>query len=223
MTTEEKIDLLNSYDDLDELTDKHFAVLRSLSTDDDAYVRSLVASLLVDFDNKESRNLLLMLATDDDPLVRTEAYDSLSAFCFPEVEKKLIDVIAIEKDDMARSYAILSLVNVVLHLESDPNQYVKLLQKLELSEKSDACILGRCYGLYLFGDDSYLEKVLSFLEHGDYHLRCMTLNLLPEIITEKNESQILDSIALLAMREESVAVKSTIMSLFPNTHIKSDL
>ena len=51
-----------------------------------------------------------------DVLVRVEAYDSLAVFSFDEVEKQLEKFMIVEKDVLARSYAILSWADVTLSL-----------------------------------------------------------------------------------------------------------
>ncbi|HBT65108.1 MAG TPA: hypothetical protein DEB10_10665, partial [Ruminococcaceae bacterium] len=80
MTTEEKINLLQQYDEFAVLTDEQFEILKDMSFDDDNTVRSMVAPFLVDFISDASKNILLRLAQDEDELVRTEALDSLSVF-----------------------------------------------------------------------------------------------------------------------------------------------
>ena len=77
MTIEEKINLLQEYDDMAILSDEQFEILKDYSIDNDNTVRRMVAPLLIDFINENSKNILLQLAQDEDELVRTEAFDSL--------------------------------------------------------------------------------------------------------------------------------------------------
>lgn len=116
MTIEEKINLLNEYRDIENLSEKHLKVLQEFSSDEDGLVRSMVAPLLVDFINETVKDILLKLAQDQDVLVRVEAYDSLAVFSFDEVEKQLEKFMIVEKDVLARSYAILSWADVTLSL-----------------------------------------------------------------------------------------------------------
>lgn len=207
MTTEEKINLLNEYDNIPVLTDEHFSILNEFSYDKDSNVRSIVASLLVDFINERSKDILLRLAQDEDYLVRTEAYDSLAVFPFTDVASFLESAMKTEGNNIARSYAILSWTDVSLSLHHDMSESIDSLKKLKHNEISTHCNLSYCYALYMFGQVETLDEILFFLKNGDYHIRCATIALLDEIIDETNEKRIKDSIAILLSAENTVAVK----------------
>ncbi len=112
MTNDEKIYLLNQYDNIDIFSEAQFLTLQEFSSDPEGIIRSMVASLLVHFENKAAKDILIELARDKDELVRTEAYDSLSIFIFADVEEFLVTAIRTESDSLARSYAILSWADV---------------------------------------------------------------------------------------------------------------
>ena len=89
MKTKEKLQLLISYEEKEELKEKHLKRLIKFSKDKDPLVRSSAASLLINFENKAAKKALLELAGDKKAMVRCEAYDSLSVFQRKDVEKFL--------------------------------------------------------------------------------------------------------------------------------------
>lgn len=210
MTTEEKINLLSEYDDIAILSEEHFLILQKFSFDEDSTVRSLVASLLVDFVNEAAKNILIRLAQDDEVLVRTEAYDSLAVFPFNDVEIFLSSVMQTESDNLARSYAILSWADVTVALSRVSSELILDIEDKRALEKSTDCSLSYCYVLYIFGNKEILEELLSYLKNSDYQIRCATIALLDEIIDERNAKRIKDSLAILLITEDTVAVKTRI-------------
>lgn len=207
MTTEEKISLLNSYDEIIVLSNEHFLILQEFSYDDDPAVRSRVAPFLVDFINEAAKNILLRLAQDNDSLVRTEAYDSLAVFPFDDVEAFLRDAIQKEDDDLARSYAILSWADVTLSLQHCSVENISFLQEQKYNEKSADCLLSWSYSQYVFGDKTVLDELLSYLKNENYQIRCATISVLKEIADEKNDELIRNAITKLLLAEDTIAVQ----------------
>jgi HEAT repeat protein len=207
MTDNEKINLIDSFDNIDELGEEHFEILKNLSSDEDDFVRSRCAAQLVNFESDESLNLLLRLMEDKDSFVRTEAYDSIAIFENEVVEKALKKAVNDEQDNLARRYAILSWVDVLLSLRGATADDILFLKSRKNIEKSADCCLSCCYGLYLFGVKEELDQILSFLKNSDYHVRCATIALLEDIIDETNEKRVKDSIGILLIAENTVAVK----------------
>jgi HEAT repeat protein len=207
MTDEEKVNLIDSLEDVDELTCEHFKFLNELSFDDDDFVRSRCAALLINFENDSSMNLLLHLIEDEDPLVRTEAYDSLSVFRKLETKNAMFNAMKKEKDCLARSFAILSWVDISIALSHIEREDIDFLKKFMSQEQSERCILSCFYGLYLFGDKNYFVKILSFLQNEDYQLRCSALNLLMDLVDAKNIEETKKSITPLSTSDENAAVR----------------
>jgi len=211
--TRKKIDTIDAMADDDiVLDDSHFAILKSLSSDKDAFVRSRSAALLINFESEESLDLLLKLSGDDDAFVRTEAYDSLSVFHFENVEKTLYQAIISENDELARRYAILSWTDVSLHLYDNFGDKISfVLNKLE-TEDSDGCLLDYYRALHLFGHKGALdplEKMIEFLKNDYYAIRCAALNELIDAANEDNSEQIKRAVEELLKTEETIAVKSS--------------
>ena len=65
MVVKEKIELLNSYDELNEFTDKQKLLLRKLSYDSNSFVRGLVASLMVKSIDEFGFEILNRLSKDN--------------------------------------------------------------------------------------------------------------------------------------------------------------
>ena len=207
MTTNQKIDLLNQFNDAKKLSNNDFLILKKFSKDYNVEIRSIIPPILVKFVSDESKDILLTLARDIDPLVRTEAYDSLSVFLYYSVEIFLFQAIYNEPDELARSYAILSWADVVLGLKHVTAENIFYLQNRRDLDKSDDCKLSYCYGLYLFGQKNMLTEILCFLNKEDYHLRCAALNLLSELVNQENKELIRDAVMNLLTTENAVAVK----------------
>jgi HEAT repeat protein len=207
MKTEEKINLLNKYRDLDDLSEKYFAILQRFSNDEDATVRSMAASFFVDFINENSKKTLLKLTEDKDNLVRTEAYDSLSVFVFNDVEKSLKNAIETEPDDLARSYAILSWTDVVSGLKLESKKLIEYIMQKKTLERSPKCALNYCYCLYKFGHTKILAELLEYLKNRDYHVRCSAISLLQEIVDKNNKGRIKKSIEEMLITENILSVK----------------
>lgn len=207
MTMEEKINLLQEYDDLALLSDEQLKILKELSLDDDNTVRSMVAPLLVDFINEDSKSVLIRLAQDKDELVRTEAFDSLSVFPFQDVADFLEKAIISETNGLARSYAILSWADVLFLLNGVTDEKLEFAQHMKETEKSTDCTLSWCYALFIFGNESFLNELLGFLKNGDYQIRCTTLALLSDIINPSNKAQIKEAVAILLIVESTESVR----------------
>jgi hypothetical protein len=207
ITTEEKLTLIDNLDHVDKLEEEHFKLLASLSSDKDAFVRSRCAAQLVNFENNESLELLVKLTSDKDSLVRTEAYDSLSIFKNQIVEEFLKKAIVYEKNKLARSYAILSWIDVLASVRHVSTEDIAFLQNRKIIDKSSDCRLCCSYGLYVYGVEEELVEILSHLKNSDYLIRCSAITLLNEIRNVSNENIIKEAIDKLLLSENSVAVR----------------
>ena len=207
MTDEEKINLIDSFDCIDELGKEQFEILVNLSSDKDDFVRSRCAAQLANFENEESLNILMKLLKDEDSFVRTEAYDSIAIFENEKVEKVLRKASKEEVDSLARRYAILSWVDVALSLNHESQTNIDFITDLKANEASDDCLLSCCYAQYLFGDKNVLDSILSYLKNENYQIRCMALSLLNDLLDNNNKQIIKNAITLLLISENTVPVR----------------
>ena len=203
---EEKIDIFAASEQLS-CTD--YQLLQQWACDTDAYIRDLVATLLAQFPNQTSEKILLRLVRDDDPLVRTDAYDSLSEYHSQQVLDVLKKAAEEDPDDLARSYAILSCADVSVGIEAEVENGV-FFQTLRAREHAPICQLSCDCALYFCGNDCAHMRIFPFLNHPDYHIRCFAVSILGDIADSKNTAAIKASICSLRKVEKSVAVQSAI-------------
>lgn len=209
MDTNDKIAFLNSIT-IDKIISKNeLAELKILSQDELIEIRAKVAEVLVNIVNDDTKKILLSLIRDEEALVRTEAYDSLSEFKDQEVFELLKSAIKNEYDDLARGYAILSWVDLasVFPAKSD---YIEFLVKIKNTEKSDWCKLNCCYGIYILGEKEYFNEILKFSHNPDYHLRCAAISTLSDISSKETVELITESLNQLLTTERVLAVRDRI-------------
>lgn len=201
--------------------DEDIALLDKYSYSKSSIIRSRVAELCA-YNNKDNiKNTLLRLINDKDNIVRAEAFDSIS-IAFPNIETAVIlkNKIAKEKDKIARSYAILSWIDVALSMSNNgKEENIIFLENQMKTENDNHCILSSCYGLYLFGKNEYFNKICSFLDSTDYQLRCAVINRLRDIKNDINQNDIRNILIKLLKTEETIAVKDIAESLLEELNL----
>lgn len=184
MVVKEKIELLNSYDELNEFTDKQKLLLRKLSYDSNSFVRGLVASLMVKSIDEFGFEILNRLSKYNNDYVRTEVFDSLSVFNDMNTVTLLQNAISTDTNNLAKSYAIMSLGDVVYSLGIS-NDFKEYVYKIKSCNKSKDCILSCLYCLYLFGEN-VIDEIFLLLNDNDYHIRLSAISILEEIVNNDN-------------------------------------
>lgn len=184
MVVKDKIELLISYDELDEFTEEQKLLLKKLSYDSNSFVKGLVASLMVKSIDEFGFEILSRLFKDKNDYVRTEVYDSLSVFNDIKAVSLLQNAIRTETNNLTKSYAIMSIGDVVYSL-GIYNDYKEYVYKIKSCNKSKDCILSCLYCLYLFGEN-VIDDICLFLNDNDYHIRLSTISVLEEIINNDN-------------------------------------
>lgn len=184
MVVKDKIELLNNYDELNEFTDKQKLLLRKLSYDSNSFVRGLVASLMVKSIDEFGFEILNRLSKDNNDYVRTEVFDSLSVFNDMNTVTLLQNAISTDTNNLAKSYAIMSLGDVVYSLGIS-NDFKEYVYKIKSCNKSKDCILSCLYCLYLF-DENVIDEIFLLLNDNDYHIRLSAISILEEIVNNDN-------------------------------------
>lgn len=184
MVVKEKIELLNNYDELNEFTDKQKLLLRKLSYDSNSFVRGLVAYLMVKSIDEFGFEILNRLSKDNNDYVRTEVFDSLSVFNDMNTVTLLQNAISTDTNNLAKSYAIMSLGDVVYSLGIS-NDFKEYVYKIKSCNKSKDCILSCLYCLYLFGEN-VIDEIFLLLNDNDYHIRLSAISILEEIVNNDN-------------------------------------
>ena len=207
MTYKEKNEYICGFEYDPELAAERFPIIKEFAFDNANWIRSWAAQQLVDYNNEEAKNILLHLTRDRDYLVRTEAYDSLSAFPYEDIAQVLKQAITHEKSGLARGYAIMSWAVVIYEMDAVTKEDIQFLKKRRKTEKSYHCILDCNYALYILGDKSALKGILFFLNSKNYQNRCGAINLLRLMVADDNKMQIKDAIIQLLAKEEWLSVK----------------
>ena len=198
------------FEDVSVLRPEDYLALERTIRTADAADRGEIAALLAGFVQPQSKALLLALGRDEDPVVRAEAYDSLAAFPFPDVETFLRQAAETERDALARAYAILSLADIMLPRQPDLPACRDVFRKLLASEKDAQCRLSLHRALCLFGSEDSLPPLLAFLNEENYQLRCAAVTAARDVLTVENRETITQAIRSLLQSETTRAVRSRI-------------
>lgn len=211
MIFKEKLRLLDSYEEIEDLNDEQINILKKLSYDSNAFIRGLVASLLYKKVNLENMYLLFRLSKDHNDYVRLEAYDSLSFFHCKKVSKFLVECISSENNPLNRSYAIDSLIEVIVSLNI-VDEYIKYIEESIIDESSTICLLSYLYALNLFGKDN-ITQILFYLNDSSYYNRFAVIQILSKIVNDNNRLIIVKSLKQRLLVEQCRSVKIKIQEL----------
>lgn len=96
----------------------------------------------------------------------------------------LQNAISTDTNNLAKSYAIMSLGDVVYSLGIS-NDFKEYVYKIKSCNKSKDCILSCLYCLYLFGEN-VIDDICLFLNDNDFHIRLSTVSILEEIVNNDN-------------------------------------
>lgn len=217
-----KINFLMTLGDVNTLTSRHLNDVVKLSSDKDEFVRSQVAVALAYFDDRIAQETLMRLACDDDSLVRTEAYDSLSIHENEEVLQFLEKSIEIENDDIACSYAIMSWTDIVIALDknvAERRAWILQLTNVKKVYRLEHSMLSCYRAQYLLGNRNVMKEIIECLESKDYHIRCSVIGVFEDIIDSGNVKIVKDAVESLLKYEKTKAVRSRIENFLENINI----
>lgn len=182
-----------------------------LAKHNDDLVRGYLAKALVyDTESSVALDVLCKLSKDKEPLVRVEAVDSLSEFCCVKSYKVLKNALY-DLDYLVRTYALFGIAYIGKKL--NPEETIELLQEYDKKEVNLHCKVSIYEGLYMLGQQVYLDKLMNLFWNDDYQIQCSVANALSEVIEQKNVPVIRKFLHTLKIEEYSVAVKSSIENL----------
>ena len=165
-------------------------VLKSLAHDEDKEIRCRVAEELVKFPSEETDKILFSLLDDEDLMVRVNACDSLCASNSLEAIKKLKYKLKGEKY-LVRGYAVCSIADITKNIGLNPKEIISFLEMQLKKEKSKWVRANYHCALYSLGASEYYSKIVDdALNDKDYHIRCLAINALNEILNDKNVKDI---------------------------------
>ena len=108
----------------------------------------------------------------------------MSVFSDANTVQLLQNAIRTETNNLAKSYAIMSLGDVVYSLGIS-NVFKVYVYKIKSCNKSKDCILSCIYCLYLFGEN-VIDEIFLLLNDNDYHIRLSAISILEEIVNNDN-------------------------------------
>ena len=98
---------------------------------------------------------------------------------------------------------------------------MSFIKKCKSTEKSKRCLLSFHYAEYVLGNERVLKEILDFLKDEDYRIRCSTISLLQDIISDSNRQRLIDAIQSLLSTEKSLAVKERIVKFFEYVNVET--
>lgn len=142
-STLEKLDYLLNLDTEKQEIDFH--IVRQLSNDTDAEVRSQCAETLALIPCEESESILVSLLDDADNLVRANACDSLKFSHSKLIVKKLISMLS-DTSYLVRGYATLTIADILANISEGQfsGEVVQLFKNNEATEQSDWVKIAIC-------------------------------------------------------------------------------
>ena len=218
MNTEIILEKLNNMLNQDELTEEDVSSLSEWYLSPDDEIRILVAQVSVLSNSPAIQKILLILSKDSNYLVRANACDSLCIFPNETVLHILKKISRTDKSNLVKSYAILSILEIMQQLDKKKVDYYMLQYNefyKQLSEKNSSPVVQcACFCiLYYWGNKSCLQKLFNLLDNRFYTVRCFVLNSLLTIATRENAMYINKQIDKLLVTEKTKSVKSTALEL----------
>lgn len=171
-------------------------------------VRIWIAKALVfDAPDMKASNLLCQLVKDNDPQVRVEAVDSLSAFCDENSYGALCSALY-DKHALVRAFAAYGIA--VVGKQINAKDAHEILGAALSSERDARVLVGVYEGLYILGYDNTLLDLINLFDTDDYHIHCSVLHALEEIVNIKNFLVIEKFLNSIALEKYPIAVRDAI-------------
>ena len=222
MTSDNALDIINRISKKNQVDSNDLKILLQLSKHKEAEIRAYAAELLVLSKNNEAEKMLINMCDDEDELVRVNACDSLCVFPSKSVYICLINVVLNDDSTLVKTYAVLSIIDIMGFVDIDINKLKKIL--ISNSDTKEINLRAACYkGLYFLGEDKYLKELLKLIYSDNYAVRCAVLNMLEDIITKNNKYKILSGLKELQKTEDSIAVNSVIKRILKDNHCLNDI
>lgn len=215
MKINEKRDFLESLEEYEDdlISSYDIGQLQKLAVDKSSDIRSDVASILVKFINDQTKEIIINLMGDRDTLVRTEATDSASVFCYEDIYQMLSNRMIYDSYYLVRGYAIKSLTKVGVSINKDTNQMVELVRLMLSNEKNRFCKLCIFEALYVLGDKQCIHDIINIYKSKNYRTRCATVMVLQNILSAENRHLIDEFVDSISKEKEVPAVEGCINNL----------
>jgi HEAT repeat protein len=190
-----------------ELDENQVRMLNEYSQFKQIIVRCSVAEVLSEYKERKYVGLLIWLANDSNSLVRICAVDSLREYLFNEVYIKLKDMCENDLNRLTRAHSTYSLCRVGIGIGISKDEMLNFFKQRLTIEKNEYCKLYLYASLYLLGQNDKINDVLKVFKSKNYRVRCSVINLLYDLLNEKNSDLIKTFINDNVSNELTIAVK----------------
>lgn len=195
------------------LSDSDINCLSLLYKHEDDEIRYFVAELLAKADGSQSENILLKMIKDENTLVRTNACDSLGNSKTPLVIDSLKIIVEKDKKALVRSYAVLSIGDIVKNTNLDPTTIISFLENRLKIERIRNTRISFYRTLYMLGCEHYFKDLASEINNRRYQNRCAVINGFKATLNRSNKDKIMNVIKDRLCIEKTNAVISSINQL----------
>jgi hypothetical protein len=162
--------------------------------------------------DKEVASKLLTMFEDSNYIVRCEAYDAFYGYTDTDITQVLVKKLKRERSKCARMYLCSTLCSIIKLKGCDDNIKEEILACADKEKSLNVLLAFWCILYVIKKDIQYIYKVLDCFNNSDYHIRCNVVNLLYDVIDDKNIDVIVKNCKKQLGQEDSRAVAGTIES-----------
>lgn len=185
-------------------------------------------------------NSLLKQLGSKDPVERCDAVEALGQYPYPRVLRALHHALLFDASDLVRCTAAEQIGYIrnpsslpyLLAALADASWLVRgwaasaigdievmqyrtlnikhILEGMLRYENHAFVILNVSYALYRFGEERYLPRIVAFLSHRSYRVRCAAANILSEVIGDDNKQVICSALRDALAKEKTVAAQDAL-------------
>lgn len=185
--------------------------LRHILRCDESELRIELASALVnDTEEPEAEKILLLLADNENELVRINAVDSLGSFPSDESQEALCKALT-DDEPLVRAYAALSLADIS---SDNPEKAINALKQRVDCETDSVALIALYNGLYRLGESDCLKLMLSEFDLNDVYSQYWVLKSATDLLDRSNWKQIADFAATVNGSLLSEPVETLLNELF---------
>lgn len=185
-----------------------YQYVSELSKSADGEVRYDMVDLLYDLKYPWWESVLLSLIDDKEELVRVQVIETLEGKTSEKTCQALKKKLA-HDTPLVRGYACVTYA-INAELLDQKEEAISILKKRLRKERDSWLKLCIYYGLYWLGEKQYFDRIIKGLRNKNYRNRCLAVNILDDILDDKNLSVIKRKLRKQYERERTRAVCSSI-------------
>ncbi|SHF14212.1 HEAT repeat-containing protein [Seinonella peptonophila] len=170
----------------------------------DKYIRNEIFTILMTYPVDQELELVYLKAlTDSEELIRVNAIEMVGDHQIHSAVPPLIKLL-LDRSILVRGTAAIALAQI-----NAKKGGFAIRRRLKY-ERNDWVRLNFHTSLYLYGDRNKLSKIIFYINHRSYKVRCATANLLNFVSDEENRDEIIASLLKRLEIEKTIAVSSSI-------------